>query len=41
MDGAELSAHNQPNATELIGQRFTVQMDDDSKHAGKAIQEFF
>uniref|UniRef100_A0A667YPJ5 Transposase n=1 Tax=Myripristis murdjan TaxID=586833 RepID=A0A667YPJ5_9TELE len=29
---AILSAHIQPNATKLIGQRFTVQMDNDPKH---------
>ena len=31
-----LSAHIQPNASELIGRRFTVQMDNDPKHTVKA-----
>ena len=35
------SAHIQPNALELIGQRFTVQMDIDPKHTAKATGEFF
>ena len=38
---AILSAHIQPNASELIGQRFTVQMDNDQKHTAKATKEFF
>ena len=38
---AILSAHIQPNALELIGQRFTVQMDIDPKHTAKATGEFF
>ena len=33
-----LSAHIQPNASELIGLRFTVQMDNDT---AKATKEFF
>ena len=33
---AILSAHVQPNASELIGRRFTVQMDNDPKHTAKA-----
>uniref|UniRef100_A0A8C5Q1T4 Transposase n=1 Tax=Leptobrachium leishanense TaxID=445787 RepID=A0A8C5Q1T4_9ANUR len=37
---AILSAHIQPNAAELIGRRFTVQMDNDSKHTAKATKEF-
>ena len=37
---AILSAHIQPNASELIGQRFTVQMDNDPKHTAKATKEF-
>uniref|UniRef100_A0A8C5LQH4 Tc1-like transposase DDE domain-containing protein n=1 Tax=Leptobrachium leishanense TaxID=445787 RepID=A0A8C5LQH4_9ANUR len=37
---AILSAHIQPNAAELIGRRFTVQMDDDPKHTAKATKEF-
>lgn len=35
-----LSAQIQPNAAELIGRRFTVQMDNDPKHTAKATQEF-
>ena len=38
---AILSAHIQPNASELIGRRFTVQMDNDLKHTAKATKEFF
>ncbi len=37
---AILSAHIQPNASELIGRRFTVQMDNDTKHTAKATKEF-
>lgn len=37
---AILSAHIQPNAAELIGRRFTVQMDNDPKHTAKATKEF-
>uniref|UniRef100_A0A8C5R1Q5 Transposase n=1 Tax=Leptobrachium leishanense TaxID=445787 RepID=A0A8C5R1Q5_9ANUR len=37
---AILSAHIQPNAAELIGRRFTVQMDNDSKHTAKATKVF-
>ena len=32
---AILSAHIQPNASELIGRRFTVQMDNDPQHTAK------
>uniref|UniRef100_A0A8C6NVL2 Transposase Tc1-like domain-containing protein n=1 Tax=Nothobranchius furzeri TaxID=105023 RepID=A0A8C6NVL2_NOTFU len=35
-----ISAHIQPNASELIGRRFTVQMDNDLKHTAKATKEF-
>ncbi len=35
-----LSAHIQPNASELIGRRFTVQMENDPKHTAKATKEF-
>ena len=38
--GAILSAHIQPNATKLIGCRFTVQVDNDPKHPAKATQAF-
>ncbi len=37
---AILSAHIQPNASQLIGRRFTVQMDKDPKHTAKATKEF-
>ena len=37
---AIISAHIQPNAAELIGRRFTVQMDNDPKHTAKATKEF-
>ncbi len=37
---AILSAHIQPNASELIGRRFTVQMDNYPKHTAKATKEF-
>ncbi len=36
---AILSAHIQPNASEHIGRRFTVQMDNDPKHTAKATKE--
>lgn len=39
--GAILSAHIQPNASELIGRRFTVQVDNDLEHTAKATKEFF
>ena len=38
---AILSAHIQPNASELIGQHFTVQLDNDLKRTVKATKEFF
>ena len=38
---AILSAHIQPNASELIGRRFTVQMDNDPEQTAKATKEFF
>ena len=38
---AILSAHIQPNASELIGRRFTVQMDNDPKHTAKATEDSF
>ncbi len=38
---AILSAHIQPNASELIGRRFTVQMDNDPKHTCKSNQRVF
>uniref|UniRef100_A0A8C5P8K5 Transposase n=1 Tax=Leptobrachium leishanense TaxID=445787 RepID=A0A8C5P8K5_9ANUR len=37
---AILSAHIQPNAAELIGRCFTVQLDNDPKHTAKATKEF-
>ncbi len=37
---AILSAHIQPNASELIGRLFTVQMDNHPKHTAKATKEF-
>ena len=36
---AVLSAQIQSNAAKLIGQRFTVQMDNNPKHTVKAAQE--
>ena len=33
-----LSAHIQPNPAKTIGQCFTVQMDNDTKHTAKATQ---
>ena len=38
---AILSSHIQPNATKLIGRRFTVQVDNDPKHTAKATHGFF
>jgi len=38
---AILSAHIQPNASELIGRRFTEQMDNDPKQTTKATKELF
>ncbi len=35
-----LSAQIQPNAAKLIGRRFIVQMDNDTKHTAKATHEF-
>ncbi len=35
-----LSAQIQPNAAKLVGRRFIVQMDNDTKHTAKTIQEF-
>ena len=37
---AILSAQIQPNASKLIGRRFTLQMDNDPKHTPKATQYF-
>lgn len=37
---AILSAHIQPNASELIGRRFTAQMDNVPKHTAKATKVF-
>lgn len=37
---AILSSRNQSNAAKLIGKCFTVQMDNDSKHTAKALEEF-
>ena len=37
---AILSAHIQPNASKLIGRRFTMQMDNDLKQTVKATKEF-
>jgi hypothetical protein len=39
--GAILSAQIQPNASELIGRRSTMQMDNDPKTTAKATQYFF
>lgn len=36
-----LSAQIQPNATKLTRRRFTVQMDNDPNHIGKATQTFW
>ena len=38
---AILSAHIQPNVSELIGRHFTVQMDNDPKHTAKSNQRVF
>lgn len=38
--GAILFAYIQPNASELVRRRFTVQMDIDPNHTGKATEEF-
>ncbi len=38
---AILSAHILPNASELIGRHFTVQMDNDPKHTAKANKRVF
>ena len=38
---ALVSAHIQPNDSELIGQRFTVQMDNEPKRTAKATNKFF
>ncbi|TKS81341.1 Transposable element [Collichthys lucidus] len=38
---AIVSVHIQPNASELIGRHFTVQMDNDPKHTAKAPKKFF